>query len=73
MKIPKKKLKFKEGSPSGVQPKRRGAPESIEVSNAEAVAVWYGIKDSTQQLNSTGDLITHKITKHTQKKENQSN
>jgi|APAra0007618328_1042625.scaffolds.fasta_scaffold07781_2 hypothetical protein len=34
----------------------RPETESIELSKAEAVAVWYGSIVSTQQLNSTGDL-----------------
>lgn len=32
--------------------------ESMELSKAEAVAVWYGSIVSTQQLNATGDLKT---------------
>lgn len=35
--------------------------ESIEVINADAVAVWYGSIDSTQKLNSTGDLQKQKL------------
>ncbi|KAD4982415.1 hypothetical protein E3N88_19086 [Mikania micrantha] len=43
--------------PSRVQPQVLGA-ESIDVSRAEAVAVWNGSIDSTDtQLISTGDLI----------------
>ncbi|KAF5820740.1 hypothetical protein HanXRQr2_Chr01g0005611 [Helianthus annuus] len=39
------------------QPYLQGAVESIEVSNAEAVAVWKGNNDSTvTQLISTGNL-----------------
>nr|AFK44657.1 unknown [Lotus japonicus] len=30
--------------------------ESMEVMRAEAVAVWYGSIDTTQELNSTGNL-----------------
>lgn len=38
----------------------RPETESIELSKAEAVAVWYGNIVSTQQLNSTGDLSISK-------------
>ena len=38
---------------------RREETESMELSKAEAVAVWYGSIVSTQQLNATGDLLFH--------------
>ena len=44
--------------PSGIQALVRVEIESIEFMSAEAVAVWYGIIDSTHELNSTGNLIT---------------
>lgn len=45
-----------------VQAWPRGATESIEVSNAEAVAVWYGNIDiMLTLLISTGHLIHTKI------------
>jgi len=44
--------------PSGIQADVRLEIESIEFMSAEAVAVWYGIIDTTHELNSTGNLIT---------------
>lgn len=35
----------------------RRETESMELSKAEAVTVWYGSIVSRQQLNSTGDLF----------------
>lgn len=49
--------------PSGVQPYDRRDTESMEVSNAEAVAVWYGSIVSMQLLNSKGDLNRKKKSK----------
>jgi len=43
--------------PSGIQALVRLEIESMEFMSAEAVAVWYGIIDSTHELNSTGNLI----------------
>lgn len=43
--------------PSESQAKERVEMESMEVMSAEAVAVWYGSIDTTQELNSTGNLI----------------
>ncbi|MFS7945282.1 hypothetical protein Hanom_Chr06g00522401 [Helianthus anomalus] len=41
---------------------QQGVVVSIEVSNAEVVAVWKGNNDSTvTQLISTGDLFFHKV------------
>lgn len=43
--------------PPKVQMERREETESIELSKAEAVAVWYGSIVSTQKLSCTGDLL----------------
>lgn len=50
--------------PSESQALVRLEMESMEVMSAEEVAVWYGIMDSTQKLNSAGSLITQTQRNH---------
>ena len=50
------KVKFHMKVPSASQPNPQRETVSIDVINAEAVAVWYGCIDSRHALISTGDL-----------------